>query len=264
MKPDPLVESLHAQLRALTERRQGWEHEVRTPLGVIRSNAANLRDGIDGPLTDDMRESVGSILSAVMQLEGLLDRERFTSPNIPAVGAPVRRSGGRHAQGGRARVEIVPLVRRVVGQFAARAEREGVALTFSASAELPGIWLDEVKITQVISNLLQNALEHSKGADTVHVLVTDEPAGLTLPMAALRITVRDSGRGIPPELLDRIFERGVRGRSEETAPPGRGLGLTVTRDLVGAHGGRLWAENRREGGAAFHVVLPVDLRTGGR
>jgi|GEM_PF-7063081 len=264
---DALVDTLHAQLRALTERRQGWEHEVRTPLGIIRSNAANLRDGIDGPVTPDQRESIDSILSASTQLEHLLERDRYTRPNLPAIPSVGmdQRQGSRVASGGSGRtlVSLVPLVRRVLGQFMAGAERQGVVLRLSAPSDLASVWLDEVKITQLLSNLVGNALKHSKNAELVQVLVREEAPG-TLPMAGVRITVQDSGEGVPADMLERIFERGVRGASHPDAPPGRGLGLTVSRDLVAAHGGELWAENLAEGGAAFHAVLPVDLRSGRR
>ncbi|MCO4769259.1 MAG: sensor histidine kinase [Deltaproteobacteria bacterium] len=262
---DLLVDSLHAQLRALTERRQAWEHEVRTPLGIIRSNAANIRDGIDGPVSEDQAESIASVLAAVAQLERLLERDRYTKPNIPSITTDQieRRQGARLATGGagRSQIQLGPLVREVVAQFAVAAEQEGVRLSFSCSDGLPPIWLDRVKITQLVSNLVGNALKHSQSADSVRVTVVAEPAGRVLTLDALRLSVQDSGKGIPVELLERIFERGVRGYSDRSAPPGRGIGLTVSRDLVAAHGGRLWAENVGEGGAVFHAVLPVDLRS---
>lgn len=263
-----VVESLQEQLRSLIERRQGWDHEVRTPLGIIRSNAANLRDGIDGPLTDDQRESVDSILDAATQLERLLERDRYTRPNIPALQGSLdtlrrQRRGARvTAGGGRQRTELVPLVRGVLGQFAAQAASRGAELSFSASGAVPDVWLDPVKITQLLSNLVGNALKHTPPGSRVTVLLVDEPVGDVLAMPAVRLSVLDGGQGIPEELLERIFERGVRVFDGADAPAGRGLGLTVSRDLVAAHGGKLWAENRSRGGAVFHAVLPVDLRAG--
>lgn len=264
---DGLVDTLHAQLRSLTERRHGWEHEVRTPLGIIRSNAANLRDGIDGPITADQGDSIESVLDAATQLERLLDREQFPRPNIPPIvlpnELPNQRRGTRVVEGGtgRALIHIVPLVRRVVAQFTATAERQGVALRLSAASDLPMIWIDEVKITQLVSNLISNALKHGGDARSIQVRVAGESVTGVIALHGIRLTVRDSGDGIREDLIERIFERGVRGYGDKPAPPGLGLGLTVSRDLVAAHGGRLWAENLPEGGAAFHAVLPVDLRS---
>lgn len=264
---DDLVDTLHAQLRSLTERRQGWEHEVRTPLGIIRSNAANLRDGIDGPITADQGDSIESILDAATQLERLLDRDQIPRPNTPPIVLPSemrnQRRRTRVGEGGigRTLVHIVPLVRRVVAQFTASAERQGVALRLSAASDLPMIWVDEVKIIQLVSNLVSNALKHGGDARSIQVRVAEESVTGAAEMYGIRLTVRDSGAGIREDLIERIFERGVRGYGDQPAPPGLGLGLTVSRDLVASHGGRLWAENLPEGGAAFHAILPVDLRS---
>jgi len=264
---DELVDTLHAQLRSLTQRRHAWEHEVRTPLGIIRSNAANLRDGIDGPTTEDQDDSIRSILDAVTQLERLLERDRFSRPNIPAIVLPSERSNERRGGAvdervpGRTLIHMVPLIRRVLGQFTAISERKGVAMEFSAAEDLPKIWVDEVKITQLVSNLLSNALKHGGDAASIHVRVAEESVIGSVAIRGIRLTVQDGGDGIRDDLIERIFERGVRGYGDDTAPPGLGLGLAVSRDLVAAHGGRLWAENLPEGGAAFHAVLPVDLRS---
>jgi signal transduction histidine kinase len=105
---------------------------------------------------------------------------------------------------------------------------------------------DPAQLRRVLGNLIANALAHTAKGGTVGVEAGPTPGGV-------RITVRDDGEGIPPELLPRVFERFVKGASST----GSGLGLAIVRDLVEAHGGTVAAESTVGVGTSIQVSLPV-------
>jgi two-component system sensor kinase FixL len=111
--------------------------------------------------------------------------------------------------------------------------------------------VDQIQIEQVVVNLLLNAIEATSGCAeprTVEVRATIA----AMPDAAVEIAVSDSGSGIDPLLEQRIFEPFL-----TTKPSGLGMGLAISRSIVGAHGGRLWYTPNPGGGTTFHFTLPA-------
>jgi signal transduction histidine kinase len=142
--------------------------------------------------------------------------------------------------------DLASLVREVVDRFAEPAEDAGSALEVRAPSEIRGVW-DSMRIDQVLTNLLSNALKFGAGQP---IEVSAEGDQTTV-----RLVVRDHGIGIEAAMLSRIFarfERGVSGRNY----PGLGLGLYITRQLVEAHGGRIDVQTELGRGSAFIVQLP--------
>ena len=118
-------------------------------------------------------------------------------------------------------------------------------------AELGPVDADSEKLTQVFANLLENALKYTPKGSRVEI------AAQATMENEIECRVRDNGAGIPAEDLPHIFERFFRvekGRSRETG--GTGLGLSIVKHIVQLHGGRVWAENRAEGGLAIIIRLP--------
>ncbi|SEL78198.1 GAF domain-containing protein [Stigmatella aurantiaca] len=144
-------------------------------------------------------------------------------------------------------LDLTALVRDVISRFSAQAARTGTPLDVQTVGPIVGNW-DRVRLEQVVSSLLSNALKYGMG-HPVHIRVEQGPAGA-------RFTVRDEGIGISPENLSRIFERFERAVSAEHFG-GLGLGLYLTRHLVEALGGSIHATSQLGKGATFQVDLPL-------
>jgi len=108
--------------------------------------------------------------------------------------------------------------------------------------------IDDVLIEQVLVNLLDNALKYTPAKSPIEILATATDRAVTVEVA-------DHGPGLPPGQEDRVFEKFYRG--QPLGGRGAGLGLSICQGIVRAHGGRIWAQNRPEGGVAFLFTLPI-------
>jgi signal transduction histidine kinase len=168
-------------------------------------------------------------------VEELLDLSRLESGAVTLVLEPVR---------------IGPLVRQVAREMQ---EARGPSVSFQndVSADLLPVQADRERLHQVLFNLLDNAFRFTPAGGSVSV------TGVCVD-GSCEVTVDDTGPGIPDEHLPFVFERFYRvDRSRSRGDGGTGIGLTIARSVVEAHGGRIWAERRQEGGSSFHFVLPV-------
>lgn len=206
-------------------------HELRTPLAVIRGEVEAIVDGVH----EAAPEHLGAVLDETVVLERLVDdlrtltlSEAGTLALHPETTDPAR------------------LLEGVVGGFRGLASGRHITLHLEVSEPLPPLELDPVRMRQVFSNLIDNALRHTPGGGRVSVEAT-------LAGGELVVSVRDSGPGIEPMLLPRVFERFVRGEGSR----GTGLGLPIAKRLVEAHGGRIDAENAPDGGSRITVRLPL-------
>ncbi|HZE74843.1 MAG TPA: ATP-binding protein, partial [Gemmatimonadales bacterium] len=125
----------------------------------------------------------------------------------------------------------------------------GREVTTSVPSDLPPVFIDGLLIEQVLINLIENALEYSPAGTPIEISARTGPQAVTVDVA-------DRGPGLPPGDEARIFEKFYRTRDQGPGA-GAGLGLTICRGIVTAHGGRIWAENRPDGGAVFHFTLPL-------
>ena len=115
---------------------------------------------------------------------------------------------------------------------------------------LPPLELDYLMIDQVLTNLIENALRYTPAGSPIEIVAE------TLE-AEVRLSVADRGPGIPVNDLERIFDKFYRVRGRVRAMSGTGIGLSVCRGLMEAHGGRIWAENRQGGGTSICLALPL-------
>jgi signal transduction histidine kinase len=149
-------------------------------------------------------------------------------------------------------VLVDDLLRRVADRHRPALIGRGVTLTTTAASDTPLIWGDADRLEQALQNVAANAIRHTPDGGTVTLRA--EPAG-----DRVRITVADSGPGIPPEHLAHIFDRFYKAdasRAGTHVPSGSGLGLSIVRAIVLRHGGEVTASNGPEGGAVFELLLP--------
>jgi two-component system sensor histidine kinase BaeS len=206
-------------------------HELRTPLSVIQGQLEAI---IDGVYPADA-EHLHPILEQAHTLNGLIEDLR-TLTAVESGTLTLRPE----------RIDLAVLLNDAVGALRPGAEARGVELALPALGPLPPIDADPVRIRSVVTNLLANAIRHTPSGGSVTVTAAPDPAGV-------RVAVRDTGPGIPADLLPRVFERFVKSEDSE----GSGLGLAIARDLVAAHGGTIEAHNDPAGGAAVSFTLPA-------
>jgi two-component system sensor kinase FixL len=127
-------------------------------------------------------------------------------------------------------------------------EGTGVSLHLDLAQNIPTVSINRVQIQQVVLNLLRNALEAMGGCPRRELRVETRPVGAT----QLEVIISDTGPGLPEALRDRLFTPFVTTKSE-----GMGIGLSICRSIIEAHGGAIWATSSPAGGAAFHITLPV-------
>jgi K+-sensing histidine kinase KdpD len=214
-------------------------HDLRTPLASIIASAGSLRQP-DVIWTDAERESfLGDIEGEAKRLArivaNLLDLSRMESGTL-------RPERGWY--------DLAALVDDVLGRL--RVVTRDHPIHVRSSEDMPPVPLDYVEVDQVLSNLLENAVRYTPAGTEIWVAVEHDGHDAA-------VTVSDGGPGIPETALAQLFDPFVRAAQRKGGAGGVGLGLAIARGLVEAHGGRITAANRAEGGATFRFTLPLAL-----
>jgi signal transduction histidine kinase len=213
-------------------------HELRTPLNSILGFSQLLLEGDGGALTGDQRQDVDIIAQNGQHLLALIN-DLLDISKLEAGKAQLHRG----------EVEVEPLISECVDSVSSLAKTKKLDLTASVSAEVGRVFADGPKLKQVLLNLLGNAI---KFTETGSVRVTAERQG-----AELRVSVRDTGIGVPAEDTERIFESFQQGQSGMTGKyQGTGLGLAISRQLVEMHGGKIWVKSTPGQGSTFTFTIP--------
>ncbi|HEY1348269.1 MAG TPA: ATP-binding protein [Ktedonobacteraceae bacterium] len=212
-------------------------HDLRTPLTSIKAAASSL-------LQEDVRWNEEERRSFTQTIEHEADRLNRLVENLLDLS---------RIEGGALTLEkewypIDELLHDVLGRMEPLLQGRDVRLDLPT--DLPPVELDYLMIDQVLTNLLENAQRYTPPDSPIEITVL---AGAT----ELILSVADHGSGIPQGDLERIFDKFYRVMGPASKRGGTGVGLSVCRGLVEAHGGRIWAENRRCGGAVFHLTLPL-------
>ena len=208
-------------------------HELRTPITALQAKLENLVDGIEPPDVDTFRVMLAQVERLGRLVQQLLDLSRLESGAVPLDRQPTNAAS---------------LLRHAVRE----AELQDAPVTIVSETEPPGLTLDvdPERISQVLANLLANAITVSPAGGTVRVAASAQGDDVT-------ITVDDDGPGIPPAEVDRIFERFYRAdASRSRQHGGAGLGLAISRWIVDLHGGDIHPELRQPTGCRMVVTLP--------
>ena len=212
-------------------------HELRTPLATIEGYTEGVLDGVVAPSDETwalIHDEVGRLRRLVSDLQELSRAEAKQLTLHPCPVAPAE------------------LLERARSRLAPQYAEKGVGLTAEAPAELPMVEVDPDRILQVLVNLLGNALQATPAGGEVRARARGDDEGVT-------IEVSDTGVGIAPKHLPHLFERFYRvDKARSRTLGGHGIGLTISKALVEAHGGRIWASSDGPGaGAAFTFTLPL-------
>ena len=229
------------QLRRLQTVRQDFvsnvSHELRTPLASLRALVETLRDGaLDDPpaaihFLDRMEVEVDTLTQMVQEL---MELSRIESGKVPLQRRPVA---------------PIAVIAPAAERLRAQAERAGLDLNVEIDADLPLVMADEGRVQQVVTNLVHNAIKFTPAGGRIDVRAVED-GGM------VRITVHDTGIGMSPEHLERVFERFYK-TDRSRAIVGTGLGLSIARHLVQAHGGEIWAESVENEWSEFGFTLPL-------
>lgn len=262
---DARIAALEDQLRstagALEEHvraRSVLAHDMRALLAIVVGFGGNLRDGFAGEIGSVARESVERMIAAANDASALL--ERYSTGNLRSVDGRVRGSVPPRQAVRRSQVDVGALVREIASLLADTAGESRVIL--ETSCEPAVAWCDAVQIKQSVLNLLVNALKFTPPGGRVQVSTrrsAPESGHGASARSGIEIVVADSGPGVPEADRERIFERGVR-LDRDAGIAGRGIGLSVVREVAIAHGGSVHVEPGPLGGAAFVLRIPTDLR----
>ena len=218
-------------------------HEFKTPLTSLSLNASLLSEQVEEHDTDlaqyeelpliaqEIKEDSERLLELI---EDLLDLSRLESEQITMETEPV---------------DVDELVQHALQPFWRQAEEKGVDLQVDELENLPTVIADPTKIAWVITNLVGNAIRYAGEQGTIRVSAREMGTRVS-------ISVADDGPGIPEEMQERIFEKFVRAPSgKHEDPGGSGLGLAISKQIVQAHGERIWVESKADEGSRFTFTL---------
>jgi two-component system phosphate regulon sensor histidine kinase PhoR len=214
-------------------------HELRTPLASIKGFAETLREGaMNDPVhaaeflstIEEHADRMSKLVDDLLDLAAIESGHRM--PRFEAV-------------------EIGPMCAEVARELSPQAEAAGVRIELLPTEGLPPVRADRDQLRQILVNLVSNAIKYNEQGGLVELSAERRDSGM-------RVTVRDTGVGIPDADLPRVFERFYRvdkARSRDAG--GTGLGLSIVKHLVEAHGGQVSVESRQPGGSAFRFTLPA-------
>ncbi len=212
-------------------------HDLRTPLTVIQGNLEGLLDGIY-PRDD-------------AHLLPVLEETRLLSRLVEDLRTLTLAEAGE-LQLKKEPTDLGQLIDETVASFQAEADAAGVALNVQTAAALPVVHVDPARIRQVLENLITNALRYTPRGGSIHFAGRPSAAG-----DVVEVSIRDTGQGIPADELPHVFDRFYKSRDSK----GSGLGLTIAKNLVAAHGGEIFAESTPGAGTTIRFTLPAGSRS---
>lgn len=239
------LENAYAELKEEDETKSYFistaSHELRTPLTVINSYLEMFEDGMLGELSETQQEKLAVMRSQtdhmIRLVEDMLDTSRLESRKFKIQ---------------KQHIELDEIAKSAVDEMSRLADLKEHSMSLKIRSKLPDIIGDGQRIKQVFSNLLTNAIKYTPNNGKIEVEIKDEKKHIL-------VLISDTGIGIPVEEHEQIFEKfytvGCKSLTRESER--MGLGLTIAKGIVEAHGGKIWVESEGEGmGSTFYFTLP--------
>jgi signal transduction histidine kinase len=221
-------------------------HELRTPMTSIKGYLDNMLDGLTGELSEKQSHYVARIKANVDRLTrmigDLLNLSRIEAGKVELRPGPVC---------------VSELIDDVVDSLKSIANETAITVRVNRAGLIPTIHADRDKLQQILTNLLHNAIKFSPPGGSIRVEATGRDDGF------LQIGVADTGCGIPPQEIDKVFDKFYRGHSLASRSLGTGLGLFITKNLVEMHGGQIWVSSEIGKGSEFSFTLPLQDEAAG-
>ena len=245
-----ILEQTNQELRHKTEEIQRFyhmlSHELKTPLTSAREFVSIVLDGLSGPVSPKQREYLkiakDSCDQMTLNLNDLLDTTRLDTNKLRMELRPG---------------SIADVVALAIATMSPVARDKGIRLHQRIDTDVVDAFMDAKRITQVLTNLLSNAAKFTPADGEVEVAVQEDPQWPEW----LLLSVSDTGRGIPPEQCNSVFERLYQVRSDDIViEGGLGLGLHICREVVRLHGGEIWVESKLGEGSTFFFTVPKHQR----
>ncbi len=253
---------LSERYRRTTNALASAAHDLKTPLAILNGYVELLQSEKLGPLNERQREVIGDMQSSGQRLQHFI--QDFLSYTVLETGE-LRM---QYEQG-----DVNACLSEVCRLWSHRFQERGLALYFLANDKLVPFPFDSAKVQRVISNLLENASKFTPSGGTVWLHAEPymwERRGATKPGVekerrrqplttpnAVKVSVADTGPGIPPEYHVEVFDDFFRLPSNENQSDGMGLGLAIARRLVNGMGGKLWVESEIGAGSKFSFLVPL-------
>ncbi len=238
------LEAANKQLQELNQIKSAFvsivSHELRTPMTSIKGYVENMLDGLTGNLTEKQSYYLSRVKFNTERLtrmiNDLLDLSRMEAGRVEFNADSLA---------------LQELVADVVEAVQPLADEKGITIHHAVTAELPPLVGDRDKLYQVLTNLIQNGIKFTPKGGEVRVRCEALDSGF------VQVCVADTGCGIPPNEIDKVFDKFYRGESVPPEARGAGLGLAITKGLVELHGGRIWATSQLGQGTEFYFTVPT-------
>jgi PAS domain S-box-containing protein len=221
-------------------------HQLRTPLSAIKWTLKMFLDGDLGELTKEQREFLEKTYQSNERMINLIN----DLLNVTRI------EEGRYLYKP-VLADIVPICQSVIDSYKDEIEKRNLKFKFKKPKELPKVRVDIEKISLAIQNLLENAIRYNKFGGEIEMVLKEKEG-------EIEFSIRDTGIGIPKVQQNRVFTKFFRGSNAmKIETEGSGLGLFITKNIIEAHGGRIWFESEEGKGTTFYFTLPVVSYTKG-
>jgi signal transduction histidine kinase len=215
-------------------------HQLRTPLSAIKWTLKMFLDGDLGELTKEQREFLEKTYKSNERMINLIN----DLLNVTRI------EEGRYLYRP-VLADIVPICQSVIDSYREEIEKKNLKFEFKKPKELPKVRVDIEKISLAIQNLLENAIRYNREGGEIEIVLKEKEK-------EIEFSIRDTGIGIPKDQQNRVFTKFFRApNAMRMETEGSGLGLFITKNIIEAHGGKIWFKSEEGKGTTFYFTLPA-------